>query len=379
MSRLGDRIYAVALPFQMFALGASPLELGLAAAILDLSYLVFVLVGGAVADRMSRRQLILASDLAAGLGVGAVAVLSWTGQLAVAHMYAVSAVFGAAEAFLAPAYTALVPELVPNDILQSSSALRSLSRSVARIAGPAIGGVIVVAGGPGLGFGVDALTFAVSFATLLFVRTPRREPPPVASLLSEVRQGFGFTLGLPWVVAGALGFALLNVAYSGQTSVLMPLLVRDVLRGDAATFGAITAAFGAGAILAALMLTRIRIAHAGIGLYVFELAAALALVAMGLITNVPGVLVLMLVIGVAATGSDVVWQTTLQRHVRGEMLGRVSSIASLGTYLLNPLAPLVAGLLVQGFGPATSLTVVGVYAVIVATLLLFASPLRRLR
>lgn len=379
MSRLGDRIYAVALPFQMFALGASPLELGLAAAILDLSYLLFVLVGGAVADRMSRRRLILASDLAAGLSVGVLALFSWTGQLAIAHVYLVSAVFGAAEAFLAPAYTALIPELVPKEILQSSSAARSLSRSLARIAGPAIGGVIVVAGGPALGFGIDALTFVFSFATLLLVRTPRREPPAAASLLSEVREGFAFTLTLPWVVAGALGFALINVAYSGQTSVIMPLLVRDVLRGDAATFGGITAAFGIGAVLAGVMFAQIRIGRAGIGLYVFELAAALAVIAMGLVANVPSVVVLMLVIGVAATGSDVVWQTALQRHVRGDMLGRVSSITSLGIYFLNPVAPLVAGMLVQGLGPAASLTVVGMYAAIVATLLLFASPLRRLR
>lgn len=377
VSRLGDRIYAIALPFQMFALGASPLELGLAAAILDLSHLLFVLVGGAVADRMPRRRLILASDLAAGLSVGVLALLSWTGQAAIAHVYVVSAVFGAAEAFLAPAYTALIPELVPKEVLQSSSAVRSLSRSLARIAGPAIGGVIVVAGGPALGFGIDAVTFAFSLLMLLLVRTPRRDLPPAASLLSEVREGFTLTLTLPWVVAGALGYALLNLAYSGQTSVIMPLLVRDVLRGDAATFGAITAAFGAGAVVAGVVLAQTRIGRAGIGIYLFELAAALAVVGMGMIASVPSVLVLMLVIGIALTGSDVIWQTALQRHVRGNMLGRVSSITSLGIYVLNPVAPVVAGMLVQEFGPALSLTVAGIFAAIVATALLFASPLRR--
>src|SRR6266511_6224720 len=96
----------------------------------------------------------------------------------------------------------------------------------------------------------------------LGAREPARGQDPAGS--GAHREPSDDQMG-PVLVAGALGFALLNVAYSGQTSVLMPLLVRDVLRGDAATFGAITAAFGAGAILAALMLTRIRITHAGSG------------------------------------------------------------------------------------------------------------------
>lgn len=379
VSRLGDRIYAIALPFQLFALGASPLELGLAVAILDTSHLLLLLVGGAVADRIPRRRLILASDLVAGISVGALALLSWTGQLAIAHVYVASAIFGAAEAFLAPAYTALIPELVPKDILQSGNAARSFSRSLARVAGPAAGGVVVVGGGPALGFGIDALTFLVSFTTLLFVRAPRREPPPAASLLADVREGIAFTLTLPWVIAGALAYAVLNIAYAGQTSVIMPLLVRDVLHGDAGTFGSITAAFGVGAVLAGLVLAQARVARAGVGIYVFELAAALSVVGMGILAQLPAVIVLMLVIGVALTGSDVLWQTALQRHVRTDMLGRVSSITSLGIYLLNPVSPLVAGLLVERLGPAVSLTLLGAYSLIVATLLLFASPLRHVR
>jgi MFS family permease len=379
VSRFGDRIYGVALPFQMLAIGASPLELGLAAAFLDASYLIPLLFAGAIADRFPRRRLVLFGDLVSGLSVGALAVLSWTGQIQLVHIYVASAFFGAAEAFLAPAYTALIPEIVPKDTLQASSALRTFTRSAARIGGPAIGGIVVVAGGPALAFGIDALTFIFSFAATSLVHSSRREPAPRASLLSQVREGFAYTLTIPWVVAAALGYALGNLAYSGQTSVVMPLLVRDVMHGDAATFGTITAAFGIGAIFAAAVLAQVRTVRAGIAIFSLEVIGALTAVAMGLVPIVPAVFALMLVNGIALTGSDIVWQTALQRHVRGDMLGRVTSIASLGTQLANPVSPLLVALLVQSHGPAASLVVLGTYSVVVATLVFLASPLRKLR
>jgi MFS family permease len=377
VSRFGDRIYAVALPFQLFALGASPLELGIAAAVLDGTYVILLLVGGAVADRVPRRRLILLTDLAAGLAVATVALLSWTGRLEIAHLYIASAIFGGAEAFFSPAYTALTPELVPNEILQSSSALRSLSRSAARIAGPLLGGVLVASGGPALGFGMDALTFLVSLLATFFVRSPRREPPPPSPVLQDVREGFAFTLAFPWIIAGALAYALGNVAYSGQTSVIVPLFVRDVLRGDATTLGAITAAFGVGALGAAIVLAQVRVGRAGIGIFVSELVAAVAVAAIGVVALLPATLALILVMGAALTSSDILWQSALQRHVRGDMLGRVTSIVALGTTLANPIGPLIVAIVVQRIGPAAAFTAAGIYGAIVAFLLLFA--LRRVR
>jgi MFS family permease len=362
----------VALPFQLFALGGSPLELGLAAGILDGTYLVLLLVGGAIADRVPRRRLILIADLAAGSAVASLAVLSWTGEIEVIHLYIASAIFGGAEAFFSPAYTALIPELVPREILQSSSALRSFSRSGARIAGPLLGGVLVATSGPALGFGIDALTFFLSLLATYFIRPPRREPPPPTPFVQDVREGLAFTLGLPWIVASVLVFAVGNLAYSGQTSVIVPVFVRDVLRGDATTFGAITAAFGVGALGAAMFLAQVRIGHAGIAIFASELVAALAAAAVGVIAVFPSTVALMMVIGAALTSSDILWQSTLQRHVRGDMLGRVTSIAAFGTTLTNPVGPLIAAIVVQNIGPGAAFTAAGLYAAIVAFILLFA-------
>src|SRR5437868_2607208 len=136
VSVFGNSLYGVALPFQLLALGASPLQLGTVVSLSVFANVGFLLIGGALADRLPRRLLLLASDLAGALTVGLVATLSATGLLRIEHMYGAAVVLGAANALLDPAYTALVPEIVPPEALPAGSAARRVGRSIARITGP---------------------------------------------------------------------------------------------------------------------------------------------------------------------------------------------------------------------------------------------------
>jgi MFS family permease len=171
VSSFGDNVQNVAMPFQLLALGATPLQLGIAVAIDTASSIAFLLLGGAIADRIARRTLIIASDVLGGCVVGVVALLSASGQLRIEHIYVAAVALGAADAFLRPAYTAIIADLVPRDVLRAGNAARLLGRSLARIAGPTVGGLAVAFGGPALAFGINALTFVFSFATLI-VATP---------------------------------------------------------------------------------------------------------------------------------------------------------------------------------------------------------------
>src|SRR5260370_34786634 len=108
---LGNSIYGVALPFQILALGGSPLQLGTGYAIYAGVQLVLILFGGALVDRLPRRRVILASDFASGIVVGGVAILAVAGQLRIEHLYVASAFFGAAASFSVPAMSSIVPEL----------------------------------------------------------------------------------------------------------------------------------------------------------------------------------------------------------------------------------------------------------------------------
>jgi len=136
ISSFGNSISNVAVPFQLLALGASPLQLGITIAIETATNVAFLLLGGAVADRIQRRTLILASDALAGSVLATVAALSISGALRVEHLYVAAAALGAAEAFLFPAFSAIIAELVPADILRAGNAARLLSRSAARIGRP---------------------------------------------------------------------------------------------------------------------------------------------------------------------------------------------------------------------------------------------------
>ena len=378
VSSFGDNVQNVAMPFQLLALGATPLQLGIAVAIDTAASIAFLLVGGAIADRVPRRTLIIASDVLGGCVVGIVALLSATGQLRIEHVYVAAVALGAADAFLRPAYTAIIADLVPGDVIRDGNAARLLGRSLARIAGPTVGGLAVAFGGPALAFGINALTFVFSFATLMLATPVRRILASTTSLIRDIREGFGYVFSVRWIWTTITYFMLVNVAYVGQSGVMTPLLVRDVLSGNAETFGVLISAYGVGTIVASVVVAQLRIRRPGRLLFAFELLAAICVLAIGLVPILPAVVVFMALTGVGLASSTVIWEAMLQRHVPENLLGRVASIDLLGNSLINPIGPLAAAALVGSIGAAGAFAVAGAYAVAFASIGLVVSPVRRM-
>ncbi|HEY8862160.1 MAG TPA: MFS transporter [Candidatus Limnocylindria bacterium] len=376
ISSFGNSISNVAVPFQLLALGASPLQLGITIAIETVTAVAFLLLGGAVADRIQRRTLILASDALAGSVLATVAALSISGALRVEHLYVAAAALGAAEAFLFPAFSAIIAELVPADILRAGNAARLLSRSAARIAGPTIGGLVVAFVSPAAAFGIDALTFLFSFGTLLLAHPDKRTAAPSTSIVADIREGFGYVFRYRWLWTTTIYFMLVNVAYAGQSGVMTPLLVRDTLAGDARVFGFVNSAYGVGTIVAGIGVAQLAARRPGRVMFAFEILAALGVLAIGLAPTLPVVLLAMVVMGVALASSTVIWQSLLQRLVPTHVLGRVTSIDLLGNSVINPLAPIIAAWLVGPVGPPGAFLIAGIYALVLVTIAVIASPLR---
>ena len=378
VSVFGNSLYGVALPFQLLALGASPLQLGTVVSLSVFANVGFLLIGGALADRLPRRLLLLASDLAGALTVGLVAILSATGLLRIEHMYGAAVVLGAANALLDPAYTALVPDIVPPEALPAGSAARRVGRSIARITGPIAGGLLVSFASPAAAFGLDALTFVLSVATLLMLRVPNRSPATRQSLVREVGGGLRYVWSVSWLWPTTLYFMLVNIAYAGQYTVTMPLLVRDRLAGDASLYGVITAAMGVGGIIAALVLGGLRVHRPGRLLFSLELTSSVLFVLVGLLPIAPVVVLLVALNNACLAGSTIVWEALLQRHVPGAFIGRVASIDTFGNALINPLGPLVAATLVGLVGPASTLVISGTYATVLAAIGFMVAPVRHI-
>jgi MFS family permease len=374
----GDFINAVALPYQILALGGGPLELGVYGAVTSVASIVFVLLGGAIADRVPRRRIILASDLASGATVGAIALLSAGQALRLEHLYVAAAIIGAARSFFVPAIQALVPEIVPLDVLQSANSVRGLSRQLGLLGGPIVGGVLVAFAGLPVAFGVDALTFLVSFGALWLARPPRREPPPPAPMLRQVREGLAYTFSVPWLWIFIFAWSIVLLGMVGPLEVALPILVRDVLHGDARLFGTIIAASGAGQVVAGIALAQLQIRRLGIAICVCALVGGLTLIGIGTITEVPILLSVSAVFGAQFVGVGVLWTTAVQKHVPQDLMGRVISIDFFGGALLLPVAPILTAAIVAALGPAAAFVIGGALSLVMAGLLLLVPSIRAL-
>ena len=375
VSGFGNGVSNIAVPFQLIALGATPLQIGFALGIETATSVAFLLVGGAVADRVSRRALILASDLLGAFVAAALALVSGGGLLRIEHVYLAAAGLGAADAFLSPAYNAIIADLVPAEVLRAGNAARLLGRSLARIVGPTVGGLVVALASPAAAFGVDAVTFGFSFAVLLLARPAIRAATATSSLMRDIRSGFGYVFSVPWLWTAILYFMLVNVAYAGA-GVMTPFLVLRTLGGDARMYGVVSAAVGVGTIAASIGIAQVVTRRPGRLLFAFEALAAACTLVIGLLPVFPVVLAAMALTGLALASSTVIWQALLQRHVPERMLGRVSSIDLLGNSVINPIAPLAAAALIDAVGPPATFAIAGGYALALVGIGLLASPLR---
>lgn len=379
VSVFGDFMHGVALPFQLLALGATPVQLGLGVSISIAVQLVLILFGGAIVDRLPRRRIILASDLLSGIAVTLVGTLSIAGLLRIEYVYLEAAFFGATAAFFMPAMGAIIPELVPSDVLVQGNTLRGFSRQAARLGGPVLGGILVAGPGPGWALIADGVTFFVSFVALSAARPAGGAPKPRRPLLHEIREGIAFTFSVGWLWITIALFALVNASFTGPMSVGLPLLVRDVLRADARAFGLITAAGGVGEIVGGLFVGQVRLRRIGIAMYLFAAAGGLGVMTFGLFPRLPIVLLASVGIGVSFVGFGVLWESAVQRNVPRELLGRVGSVDWFGSLLLGPVSPLVVGAIVQSVGPAAVFTVAGALAAALCLGALLVPSIRDLR
>ena len=357
VSLTGDGIFSVALAIVALDVDRSPAGLSYVLAARLIPTVVFLLLGGAVADRVSRRLIMLASDLARGLVVGVVTVLLALGRLTIAELVVMSLLFGVADAAFSPASTAIVPEIVPEGLLVNANALRSTSQTVAMsLLGPALGGVVVGAIGSAWAFGLDALTFVISAGFLLAMRPGPRGPRSSASAFAHVREGMAFAARNRWFWVTLIAAALANFAAFSPLALLIPLLVRVTLHGSASALGLVFAAGGLGGVVGSMLLARLGsprrqvaamcLAWGFSGVAIAGIAGAANPVMAGVFEFA--------VIGLLVYGNTL-WYPLLQRLVPPGLLGQVSSIDAMVSLALSPLGLLAAGVVSAAIGVRATL------------------------
>ena len=254
VSLIGDGIFIVAMAWQVYELSNSPTALALVGLAWTAPMVVFLLLGGVIADRFDRRRVMILSDVIRAVAVGAMGALAVTGSLELWHLYALAALYGAGDALFPPAFGATVPHLVPQHLLVQANSVDGLVRPFAmQLVGPAVGGLLVDAVGVGTVFLLDAGTFVISMTMLALMRPvspgPRTGPP--AGILSDIREGFAFVRSEVWLWGTLLAAALFLLVWLGPFEVLLPYVVKNEIGGSARDLGLVFAAAGLGAILAA--------------------------------------------------------------------------------------------------------------------------------
>jgi MFS family permease len=381
VSRLGDSVYRIALSWWVLEKTGSAAAMAAVAVFTLVPMLLFLFVGGLIVDRLPRFRILIASDVVNTGVVGVIAVLAQTNRLEVWHIYAASVVFGLAEAFFYPAYTASVPQIVPVETLPSANALTGLTWQLSGIVGPSIGALLVAWGGTSVAFGLDSASFLVSAALLFPLRRimPPAATEPRASAVADMRQGMATVLASPWLWVSILVFAFANVTDSGPRNVALPFLIHDHLGLDVQALGLVASALAAGSVVGAVGMGRLhRIRRRGITTYGGIAFGGLMVAGFGLARSLPVLGILSFAYGVAFSIASLIWTQSLQEMVPPEKMGRVSSIDAFGSFVLMPAGFAFAGWLTDAIGPAMVFVLGGTATIGLAFLALLHPGVRRL-
>jgi MFS family permease len=348
-SMIGDGIVFVALALYVTEIG-SPTDVGIVLAASTISLVGFLALGGVWADRLPRNRVMIATDLIRFVLHALLAALIFTGAVEIWHLIVIEALFGAAEAFFRPAYTGLVPQTVPEDLIQEAKAASSTTETVAEFAGPALATALVLGLGAGWAFALDAATFLVSVAFLTRVRPRERGVAPERQrLVEDLREGWGEVRSRAWVWVTIAVFSVALLLTFGPWTTLGPTLADDDY-GSSGVFGLLAAAFGAGTMLGALLGFRWRPRHPMRAAFLCALPwpAVNGLFALG--APLAALVPLFVLAGAGIALFDVWWGTALAERVPPHTLSRVSSYDWMGSFALLPIGFLVAGPLGEALG-----------------------------
>jgi DHA3 family tetracycline resistance protein-like MFS transporter len=379
VSLTGDGIFLVALAWQVYELSNLPAALSLVGIAMTVPTIAFLLLGGALSDRMDRRRLMLTSDLIRGVAVGLLAVGSLTGMLELWHVAAIVAVYGTGAAFFGPAFDALVPELLPPEELAQANSLDQFVRPIAlRLAGPAVGGVLIETAGTGWAFAIDASTFLASALAVATMRPGTRPAAAAAAgVAGDIRAGLRFVRSHAWLWGTFAAAAIAYLLFMGPTEVLLTYLVKNELGGSAAELGLVFAAGGIGSVACAILVGQGGLPRKDVTfMYLTWTVATLAVAGYGLATSIWQLMLASFAFNALETAGTIAWATMKQRHVPSALLGRVSSLDWLISIGLLPLSFALTGPVSGLLGVRETLVAAGVLGAVVTLAALWLPGMR---
>jgi hypothetical protein len=370
VSMIGDGIYVVAIAWQVYELWNRPTAFALVGVAWSLPQVVLMLASGVLSDRIDRRRLMIAGDAIRLVAIGSVGLLSLADALTQPRLLGLVVLYGTGQAVFNPAFSSIVPSIVPEDLLVQANSLGQFVRPFAMtLVGPLVGGILVGTSGAGWAFIVDAFTFAFSVLMILGmrVRATPRDPGGGSSMWEELKEGIRYVRDRTWIWAALLGATVSLLCVWGPWEVLVPFVVKNDLGGSAADLGLVFGAGGVGSVLAALVMgQRGALPRKAVTvLYLSWTVGMLMTAGFGIVSTVwQGMIVAFFSEG-SITLLIVVWFTLLQRLVPPGLLGRVSSLDWVISIAGVPISFAIVGPIAGAIGADATLIWAGVLGAIV--------------
>lgn len=372
--------------------------------------ILFFVIGGVTADRVPRRFVMLLSDTTRAVIVLIIALLGWTHSLQMWHLFILALFFGVVDGFFAPAYQAIIPEVVEKEVLASANALTGIGQKAGFILGPVVAaGSITLLTIPASAFAFNGLSFIASALCLLAVRLPapvKRDLPlseaqqssdqaieegktttkglsaGIRSVFGDAREGFRYVWQSRWLRVAIPISAVCNIAISGPSQIASPKLIHDSYGAGAWLLGVVIMANSLGSIIAMFLVGQLHLKRRGLFAYLFLSGLSVVMVVFGLPLPhnwEPVVATLAAFTGGTCLGFfNIIWITLLQEKVPGDKLGRISSIDMLGSYALLPVGYALAGVFTDLIGASWVFIAGGILNLVLCLIVLSVRDIRNL-
>ncbi len=360
ISFVGDAAFIVALGWRVTDLTGKASSLGFVLALESLAMLTTLLWGGVLADRYSRRLLMIASDLARAAVMLVFFAVDATGHLSLGSVFALAVCFGLADGFFQPAFGGIVPLVVEQPILPSANSWIGIARQGSAIVGPAIAATLYGTAGPTVVWGIDSASFLVSAGALWLARPRAIQPGVQLGMRKELVAGFRYVISVPWIWTGiSAATVILMIAMSPFTA-LLPRVVQSHYHRGVGSYGLLFSAMAAGMVAGSLIWAR---------WHPRKWRVAICFGAFGI--NDLGIIVVALspwyplaVFAVAWRGLWIgvgiaAWLTLISELVPEHLLSRVMSLDFFGSLGLTPVGYVLAGIAATTVAPTTILAAGG--------------------